>query len=94
MGHQTNLANAGTVISRESALYFVGSWRDVSQSLAVDLFGLGAQSGDGKDLTVLVHSLLKLAEQDAQSWRKGLAFWEVGEGAARVARGGGDLPAA
>jgi len=69
VGAEMYLANGCAVIPREATVDLVGRRRNVPKAAAVSLLGFGAQPSYREDLAVLQHTLLKLAEQDAEAYK-------------------------
>jgi len=63
----THLSHTRALVSVEAAIYAIGRGPDVGQAVSVDLFGISAHAGYGEDLLVLLHSLLELAKEDAET---------------------------
>jgi hypothetical protein len=61
------LSHTCALVSVEAAIYAIGSGTNVGQAVSVDFFGVGAHAGYGEDLLVLLHSLLELAKEDAET---------------------------
>lgn len=63
----TYLPHRGPIIPSEAAGISIDCRYDVSQALTIDILGIGAHPRDGEHLLVLQHTLLELAEEDAET---------------------------
>ena len=71
------LLDAGAVITLEAAVDFVGGGFNVTQTLAVNLLGIGSQPRDCEHLLVFLHALLEFSKEHAEScWES--AEWQRG----------------
>lgn len=63
-------SDARAIVAREAASDLVGGRGDISETLAIELLGLGPHASYGQKLSVLLDALLKLAKQNSQSFRE------------------------
>lgn len=62
------LLDARAIISREASIYSIRGRFDFAQTGTIDVFGVSAHSRNGEDLLILLHALLELSEEYAETW--------------------------
>lgn len=60
----TDLLDTGTIIFLESSLDLRSRSINITQALAVQIFGFGSHARNSQDLLILLHALLELAKED------------------------------
>ena len=63
----THFAHRSTIISGESSGHLIDSWERITHSYAIKVLSIGPHSCNCQELMVFNDTLLKLAEQDAES---------------------------
>jgi hypothetical protein len=64
----TDLLCAGTIVPLKTIGYAICCRQNVAQMLSIQVFCVCAHASDGDNLLILPDPLLKLAEEDTQSW--------------------------